>query len=367
MALTDLQFSFLYFRICFRLHVVEFIKLNNNLPIYEFIRAFLHSQGLLPNNFKLTPLAGDGSIRLFSRLSLQGEHETFMVMENSPSTEFLKRENFAYLMIGRHLFDKGLPLPEMYSCDLNNGWFIMEDMGDVKLQDEVMRRKDSLPRLEEAVGLLFRMQTQGMDGFKKEWCCQTESYDWFVMRNYESDYFRNSFLINYLGIKNQWPELEEPFEHLAQKASMAECKYYLHRDFQSRNIMIRRNGLSVLDWQGGRIGPLGYDLASLLLDPYINIDANEKKHLYVQYVSLLNEYNPDGVWLFEKSFPYLAIQRNLQILGAFAKLTKALGKTYFKEYIPPALKSLDLLLDETADPKLSLLRQLVHDIALNFK
>jgi len=337
--------------------------LDHNLPIYEFIQIFLNSQGLPLDNFTLNPLAGDGSIRLFSRLSLPDEHNSFMVMENRPSTEFLKKENFAYLMIGRHLSGKGLQVPEIYSCDLNNGWFIMEDMGDVKLQNEVLRRDDSLRLLEDVVELLFRMQTQGIDGFQKEWCCQTDRYDRFVMRNYESDYFRDSFLANYLEIKSQWPELEEPFEHLAQKASTAECRYYLHRDFQSRNIMVLRDGFGVLDWQGGRIGPMGYDLASLLFDPYINITKKEKKYLYGRFISLLKKYDPAQAGLFEKSFPYLAIQRNLQILGAFAKLTKVLGKVYFKEYIPPALKSLEHLLDETADPKLSLLTQLVHDIA----
>jgi N-acetylmuramate 1-kinase len=338
--------------------------LDYNLPIYEFIRIFLKNRGLPTNNFRLNPLAGDGSIRLFSRLSSQDVSESFMVMENRPSTDFLKKENFAYLMIGRHLFGKGLPAPEIYSHDLDNGWFIMEDMGDIKLQDEVLQGNNSLLFLEKVIDLLFKMQTLGADGFKKEWCCQTEVYDRFVMRKYESDYFRDSFLTGYMGIKNEWPELEGPFEHLAQIASRAECKFFLHRDFQSRNIMVQKDGLGILDWQGGRIGPLAYDLASLLIDPYINISSQEKRHLYTQYLSLLKKYDFVGAGSFEKSFPYLAIQRNLQILGAFARLTKVLGKVYFKQYIPTAAKSLDLLLDETADPKLSLLAQLVRDIVM---
>lgn len=340
--------------------------MDQNLPIYEFIWAFLKSRGLQKNNFGLNPLAGDGSIRLFSRLSFPDKDESFMVMENAPFTDFLKKENLAYLMIGRHLFGKGLPVPEIYSHDLDNGWFIMEDMGDIKLQDEVLRCNNSFLLLEKVIDLLFKMQTQGADGFKKEWCCQTDAYDRFVMRRYESDYFRDSFLTDYLGIKNEWPELEEPFEHLAQIASMAECRHFLHRDFQSRNIMVHRDGFGILDWQGGRIGPLAYDLASLLIDPYINISLQEKRHLYGQYLSLLKKHDFAGAGSFEKSFPYLAIQRNLQILGAFARLTKVLGKAYFKQYIPPAVKSLDLLLDETADPKLSLLAQLVHNIAIEF-
>jgi N-acetylmuramate 1-kinase len=338
--------------------------LNCNLPICELIRAFLKSRGLPANNFRLNKLAGDGSIRLFSRLSFPDISVSFMVMENRPSTDFFKKENFAYLTICRHLFGKGLPMPEIYSYDLENGWFIMEDMGDIKLQDEVLRRNNSLLFLEKAIDLLFKMQTLGANGFKKEWCCQTEVYDRFVMRRYESDYFRDSFLTDYLGIKDKWPELEEPFEHLARIASLADCRYFLHRDFQSRNIMVYGDGLGILDWQGGRIGPLGYDLASLLIDPYINISSQKKRHLYGQYLLLLKKHDSAGTGSFEKCFPYLAIQRNLQILGAFARLTKALGKVYFKQYIPPAAKSLDLLLDETADPKLSLLSQLVHNIAI---
>jgi len=338
--------------------------LKCDLPINKFIRAFLNSRGMQVNNFIFNPLAGDGSIRVFSRLSSSDTGESFMVMENSPSTDFLIKENFAYIMICRHLFGKGLPVPEIYSHDLDNGWFIMEDMGDIKLQDEVLRSKNSLLVLEKAIELLFKMQTLGADGFKKEWCCQTEVYDRFVMKRYESDYFRDSFLTDYLGIKDEWPELEEPFEHLARIASLADCRYFLHRDFQSRNIMVYGDGLGILDWQGGRIGPLGYDLASLLIDPYINISSQKKRHLYGQYLLLLKKHDSAGAGSFEKCFPYLAIQRNLQILGAFARLTKVLGKVYFKQYIPPAAKSLDLLLDETADPKLSLLSQLVHNIAI---
>jgi N-acetylmuramate 1-kinase len=339
--------------------------LNYSLPIHEFAQAFLISRGLPVKNFLLNPLAGDGSIRIFSRLSSPDTGESFMVMENTPSTDFLLKENFAYLMIGRHLFGKGLPAPEIYSYDLKNGWFIMEDMGDVKLQDEALRRgNDSRVLLENVVELLFRQQTRGAEGFKREWCCQTDTYDKLVMRKYETDYFRDSFLSNFLEIKTDWPELEEPFEHLSQTASLAECKYFLHRDFQSRNIMVCRDNFGILDWQGGRIGPLEYDLASLLIDPYICLSPQEKNHLYGQYVLLLKDYIPARVESFERNFPYLAIQRNLQILGAYGRLTKDLGKTYFREYIPPAVRSLCRLLDEIADPKLSLLAQLVHDIEI---
>lgn len=340
--------------------------LNDFSTIHEFIRTFLDRKRLPCNHITYNPMAGDGSKRLFSRIMPSGTGQSFVVVENKPVTDHLKKENFAYLMIGKHLFGKGLPLPEIYDYDLDNGWFILEDLGDVKLQDEILRCDDSTRLLEDVIELLFKLQICGIEGFKKEWCCQTEKYDHFVMRRYESDYFRDSFLTGYLEIKSEWPELEAPFNHLSEIASMADSNYFLHRDFQSRNIMIRNDKIGILDWQGSRTGPLAYDLGSFLLDPYTSLPVQEKKRLYEKYLSLLKGYDASLTVAFERYFPYLAIQRNLQILGAFSYLTKVLGKTYFKDYIPSAVKSLYLLLDELMDPKLSSLTDIIHNVAIEY-
>jgi len=336
--------------------------MDNRLPIQEFVLEFLIRKGVFSDHISYNPIAGDGSKRLFSRITNPDTGQSFIAVENRPDTDYQKKENVAYLMIGRHLLGKGLPFPEIFDYDLDNGWFILEDLGDIRLQDEVRRGGDSDRFLENIIELLFSIQVDGIKGFKKEWCCQTDRYDRFVMRRYETDYFRDSFLTAYLGIKNKWPELEGPFDHLSETASKAACNYFMHRDFQSRNIMIHNDKAGIIDWQGGRIGPLGYDLASILIDPYINIPQKAKKHLYDQYLSLLKGYDPSLTEDFERYFPYLAIQRNLQILGAFSYLTKALGKTYFMDYIPIALESLSKMLDELRDPKLSCLTGLVHEI-----
>ena len=336
--------------------------MDNRLPIREFILAFLKGRGISADHITYNRIAGDGSKRLFSRIGHPDTGKSFIFMENRPDTDFQKKENFAYLMIGRHLFGKGLPLPEIYDYDLDNGWFIMEDLGDQRLQDKVLRGDDSDRLLEKIIELLFSIQINGIKGFKKEWCCQTDRYDRFVMRRYEADYFRDSFLTGYLGIKGEWPELEGPFNHLSDMASAAEGNYFMHRDFQSRNIMINNNKMGILDWQGGRMGPLAYDLASLLLDPYINIPPDKKRHLYGQYLLILKQHDISIISSFERYFPYLAIQRNLQILGAFSYLSKVLGKNHFKEYIPCAVKSLYQLLDELTDRKLSSLTDIIHEI-----
>ncbi len=286
-------------------------------------------------------------------------------MENPPAGEYQKKENLSYLMIGKHLFQKGIPVPEIYTADLSHGWFILEDMGEINLQEEVSRHDDPLMFYEKVLDILFQLQFEGVRDFNAKWCCQTGEYDISLMRRFESDYFRDSFLSNFLGGKKDWPELEKPFNHLASIASRADNHYFLHRDFQSRNIMISEGKIGILDWQGGRFGPPAYDLASLIIDPYTNLSAGHRKGIYRKYLSLLKAYQTSLVGPFEKYFPYLAIQRNLQILGAFSYLTKVRGKTYFRVYMLPALQSLYRLLDELGDPWLSSLAELVDSLLNN--
>jgi hypothetical protein len=214
------------------------------------------------------------------------------------------------------------------------------------------------------VEILFQQQTKGSEGFNTAWTCQTETYDRHVMRRYEVDYFKEAFLGTYLGLSKDRPGLESNFDHLVEEASLAENRFFLHRDFQSRNIMITGKKIGILDWQGGRLGPLAYDLASLLIDPYTKLTGPEKEGIYNTYRELLRRKRPQVLATFERSFPYLAIQRNLQILGAFSFLSRVRGKTYFEDYIPAALQSLRRLLEEVKDENLSRLKNLVSSLPI---
>lgn len=326
----------------------------------KFVVGFLKEKGLPTENLRFHSLPSDGSNRLFWRVCPSQPDTYLIAMENAPTNAFSKRENLAYLMIGRHLFKKGIPVPEIYGADLENGLFILEDFGNSSLQDTIFVKKSRVSLYEKVIEILFRLQIDGAEGFNTEWCCQTARYDQFVMHHFEADYFKDAFLYNYLGLKKDWPELQAPFDHLAGMASLADSHFFLHRDFQSRNIMVSKRRIGILDWQGGRLGPLAYDLASLLLDPYVELSAQEKDQIYQHYLLLLKKYQSRSVDPFKESFPYLAIQRNLQVLGAFSYLSKVQNKPYFEAYISPALKSLHLLLDELGDPKLLPLKNVLN-------
>ncbi|MCJ7684103.1 MAG: phosphotransferase [Desulfobacteraceae bacterium] len=329
-----------------------------NSELKTAILGFLKERNQATEDLSFELLPGDGSRRIFWRITSQKSDISLIAMTNPPADDAARRENLAYLMIGRHLRSKEAPLPEIYRYDLEKGWFIMEDMGHMSLQDLVSSGEDPLPVYEKVLHHLFRMQTKGANDFDPKWCCQTERYDRTVMRRHEADYFRDAFLFHYLGIKGDWPELEAAFSHLVEKASRAGCGFFLHRDFQSRNIMLSKGNIGIIDWQGGRLGPLGYDLASLIIDPYTCLTRGQKTEVYQRYLDLIREHSPEWVESFERYYPYLAIQRNLQILGAFSYLTMVMNKTYFEAYIPGALRTLDGLLHNAHDQEISRLRDL---------
>lgn len=337
----------------------------DNIPkpeMVQFIRGFLGEMGVPDQDLQCLPLAGDGSQRSFWRIHPGGPGETYVAMENTPDDAFSKKENHAYLMIGGHLFKKGIPIPKILGTDMEKGWFILEDMGDRSLQDSLDLSGDRLALYRKVTGTLVEMQTRGFDGFDKGWTCQTETYDRLVMRRYESDYFLESFICNYLGIEQDRSVLEGAFDHLADTASEAGNRFFLHRDFQSRNIMLKNQGLGILDWQGARFGPLAYDLASLLIDPYVDLSEHEQRQIYRYYLEFLRKTLPEEERSCEKYYPYLALQRNLQILGAFSFLTISRSKTYFEAYIPGAVRTLRGLLKDLNDPGLSPLRDLADSL-----
>ena len=140
--------------------------------------------------------------------------------------------------------------------------------------------------------------------------------------------------------------LEDEFSTLADLALIHGVKGFMHRDLQSRNIMVNDNDIYFIDFQGGRIGPIQYDLASLLHDPYVNLPELVKTVLLKYCLNKLQtmiEIDSQG---FISGYRICSVTRLLQALGAFGYLSRVKGKTYFEAYIPVALKTLQWQLDD---------------------
>jgi len=334
------------------------------MNIKKFVNTYIDNNITGDKKFYWRRLPADGSRRIFYRLI--SNKISFVVMINPPSVENAEKENLSFLKIGNHLFERGIPVPRIYKYDLTQGWFLMEDLGIDSLQEVSANSNDIIPLYKNAIELLINMQFKGRKYFNLRWCYHTKKYDRFIMERFESGYFLTYFIKGFIGLGKGVDELQEPFKYLACQASFADSNYFLHRDFQSRNLIVNKNSVGVIDWQGGRLGPLQYDLASLLIDPYVEIKKHNRKVLYNYYITLLEKRSP-GVYIkFNRYYPYLCIQRNLQILGAFSYLGNTQGKTGFLSFIPPALRSLQDLLAQRNEKELYPLKKTVDGICDKF-
>jgi len=330
--------------------------------IMSFVSGYLEKHGYQAQQWDLEPIPTDGSTRLFWRVKGPTLEASFVAMVNPPTEDFLREENQAYLFIGRHLHQRGVPVPQIFAHKLLRGFFLMADLGTTSLQAAIKNNTNPLPYYERVLDILVRLHTKGPKGFDTQWCCQTCKYDRYVMRSLESDYFKKAFLIGYLGLDRDLKPLDKDFDHLADMASLCNADSVIHRDFQSRNIMIQDDGVGILDWQGARLGPPAYDLASLVVDPYVDLDWSTRDAIYERYIKALAPSNLRWARDLERYFWYVAIQRNLQILGAFGFLTKQRQKQNFEEYIPRAVGILNKLLDRVQDNSLENLRALAHEL-----
>jgi N-acetylmuramate 1-kinase len=125
--------------------------------------------------------------------------------------------------------------------------------------------------------------------------------------------------------------------------------------------MMRDKGLGLVDFQGGRWGPLQYDLASLLLDPYVEVDEGVQEELFVYYLAHIQEWTSLNPQEFREIYPFVAIHRAMQVLGAFAFLTTAKELRFFQSYIPPALRNLRTLLGDPCFAPYKKLKRVVFE------
>ena len=305
-------------------------------------------------------LVPDGSSRRFFQLRGPGRAAIIAILPPENDARGLV-EATAFYQIGRHLRGCGAPLPEIHAFDPATGLVLCEDLGNRRLYEEVVTGQwpgKSLSLYEQTVRQLARMQVRAAEGFDPAWCWDTPRYDRTLMQERESGYFLKACCRDLLRLTFDQEAVEAECAQLATEAAIAPADFFLHRDFQCRNLMVHHNAVRFIDFQGGRFGPLAYDLASLLLDPYAGLPLPVQDHLTVVYLEALQQeipYNPDQ---FRREYVFLALQRNLQILGAFAFLSQVRQKPFFAQFLRPALVSLSGLLAKSEAAEYAGLRNL---------
>jgi aminoglycoside/choline kinase family phosphotransferase len=284
-------------------------------------------------------LKGDGSDRKVYRV--KWGRKSAILVDHPGGRKGAPSENDSFEYIGRQLASKGIRTPNIVDYHRGLGIFLLEDFGDVTLEDRINKSNvDILNCYTEILKHLVRIQIEGSLGFDSSRCYDTPVYDGLFSWERETFYFVRSFLQGYLGWGKVDPALLDELREIALRVDREKSRFFLYRDFQSRNIMVLAEGFGFIDFQGGRLGPPQYDLASLLIDPYVKLSLSMQDKLITLYLQELSRKISINASSFLEHYRIIGFQRNLQILGAFSFLSRVRGKTYFETYIPAAVENL---------------------------
>ncbi|MBW1615665.1 MAG: phosphotransferase [Deltaproteobacteria bacterium] len=304
-------------------------------------------------NIVVKKLKGDGSDRTYHRLSAKGE-KSIIAAEDEMNVDINRSQTNSFIKIGKLLYQNKIPVPKIVAFDTIAGFIFFQDLGDIHLKDIITKEKNInkiISLYKNVIDTLIKFSITGKENFNTKLCFQTPYYDKNLILDKECRYFTDSFLNGYLKLKLTYQNFAEEFKKIAETAQNSAYLGLMHRDMQSANIMIYKNKTYFIDFQSARIGPLEYDLASLLIDPYVNLSKKIQNIIFNYTLEKLSVFAGFDKKKFLECFKACLITRNLQILGAFGFLTLK-GKDKFKSYIPAALNSLYFNLKKTDNKKI---------------
>lgn len=267
----------------------------------------------------------------------------------------VREENRAFLEFSRHFHRHGLPVPEIYADRIDEGAYIEEDLGDTTLFDFLSERRtgdDIDPEVVQAyrqsVAVLPRFQVEAAKDLNYKVCYPRPSFDRQSIA-WDLNYFKYYFL-RLAGIAFNEQALEDDFNHLTKFLLTAPRDYFLYRDFQSRNIMLRDGKPYFIDYQGGRKGALQYDIASILFDAKADLPPEVRQKLLDHYLDELSELIPlDRAAFMQHYYAYVYV-RSMQAFGAYGFRGFYERRPHFLQSVPYALKHLRWLLHNATLP-----------------
>jgi len=257
----------------------------------------------------------------------------------------VREENAAFLAFSRHFRRHALPVPEIYAEALDEGAYLEEDLGDTTLFEFLSKHRQGAtvapPAVEayrKVVAMLPRFQVEAGRDLDYSVCYPTASFDRQSIA-WDLNYFKYYFL-RLAGIPFSEHALEEDFSRLTEFLLSAPRDFFLYRDFQSRNVLLRDGQPYFVDYQGGRKGALQYDIASLLYDAKADLPFDLREDLLHDYLRALSKHiTVDRDAFLRHFYPYVYV-RIMQALGAYGFRGFYERKAHFLQSVPYALRNL---------------------------
>jgi aminoglycoside/choline kinase family phosphotransferase len=306
--------------------------------------AFLASS-LGAGQFEIHPLAGDASARRYFRVI--AHDESFVLMQWEP---FVDDGRYPFLNVRQHFERHGVQVPRVIALRPEHGLVLLEDLGDLTLERKFWENQspaDSLPYYEATIDELLKIHYDCT--FDRNDCVAFGIEFDVAKLLWEMNYGRQHLLQGLAKLQLTAREdqmLSEIFQQICERIA-AEPKFIAHRDYHSRNVMIKLGKVRVIDFQDARLGAIQYDLVSLLRDSYVNLDDETARRLIDRYIDGRDQKarSYDGRLLdlslekFDLIYEVQSVQRCFKACGSFASFYMLRKDTRYLKYLPQTLRT----------------------------
>ncbi|MDL2251723.1 phosphotransferase [Odoribacter sp. OttesenSCG-928-J03] len=262
-----------------------------------------------------------------------------------------KEENEAFIYISKHFKTQNIPVPEVYMHSEDYHYYLQEDLGDQLLFDAIEEGRktgtfseNEKALLKKTVKWLPMIQFNGAENMDFSRCFPLPEFNKRSVL-WDLNYFKYCFL-KATGLEFSEEKLEDDFECFAETLLADHTDTFMYRDFQSRNVMIRNGEPYFIDFQGGRKGPVYYDIASFLWQARASYPQSLREELLDDYIKALNSFIPVNAIVFKEKLRHFVLFRLLQVLGAYGFRGYFEKKSHFILSVPPAIENLRELLKQ---------------------
>lgn len=323
-------------------HRINLINLQVMDEIVEIESLFSRFTG--ENAVSVIELPSSGSNRRYFRVT--GDTVRMIAVKGT-----CRDENVAFWELARHFRDKGLPVPKVCAHTDDFMYYLQEDLGDDILFNRLSegREKGEYSASEKellikTVRALPALQFEGAKGLDWSACFPQPEFD-ERMISFDQNYFKYCFL-KATGLDFSEILLDEDFRRMSDVLMSSMTDTFLYRDFQSRNVMLVGDEPYFIDFQGGRKGPVYYDVASFIWQAKAGYSDELKMELIDAYLDALNVYMPVKRDEFLRTLRHFVLFRTLQVLGAYGFRGYFEKKPHFLQSVPCAIANLRKLLAE---------------------